>query len=75
MSNLVRVGVRVGVRVRVRVRARVRVRVRARVRVACLRSMAASPSADWKAAASEARTAFPSSRWPATWVARSVKHS
>ena len=34
--------------------------------------MAASPSADWKAAASEARTAFPSSRWPATWVARST---
>ena len=28
--------------------------------------------ADWKAAASEARTAFPSSRWPATWVARST---
>ena len=43
--------------------------------VACLRSMAASPSADWKAAASEARTAVrASSRWPATWVARSVKH-
>ena len=37
-----------------RVRARVRVRVRGRIRVACLRSMAASPSADWKAAASEA---------------------
>eukprot|EP00964_Phaeocystis_antarctica_P111562 scaffold75908_cov46-Phaeocystis_antarctica.AAC.1 len=34
--------------------------------------MSASPSADWKAAASEARTAFPSSRWPATWVARST---
>ena len=40
---------------RVRGRVRLRVRVRARVRVACLQTMAASPSADWKAAASEAR--------------------